>query len=162
MSADATTLYAWAGPQAARAILAAQGLLTHTLRRRVEERPLIENAQDLIDYLHLRCAAAPVERCCVLYLTARHRLILEQSHDGTIDESPVYVREIIRKALDIGACGVLLAHNHPSGDPTPSGDDCIRTRDLIAAARLFDIQVVDHLIIARSECRSMRAMGYLE
>lgn len=125
-------------------------------------RPLLSSTDALLAYLRSDMGSLPAEAVHVLFLDAALRLIRnEPMFHGTIGECPFYAREVVRRGLELGAASLILVHNHPSGDPTPSGDDRQRTRDLILAARLFDIQVVDHLIISRSECRSMRAMGYI-
>jgi DNA repair protein RadC len=136
--------------------------MLQSLEGEFSDRPLLSSTKALFAYLRSTMGSLTVEAVHVLFLDAGLRLIRhEPMFRGTISECPFYAREVVRRGLELGAASLILVHNHPSGDPTPSGDDRKRTRDLIDAARLFDIQVVDHLIIARSECRSMRAMGYL-
>jgi len=141
---------------------AARMVMLQSLERKLSDRPLLSSTGALLDYLRSNMGSLPVEAVHVLFLDATLRLIRnEPMFRGTIGECPFYAREVVRRGLELGAASLILVHNHPSGDPTPSGDDRKRTRELIDAARLFDIQVVDHLIISRTECRSMRAMGYL-
>lgn len=134
--------------------------LLQSLENDLSDRPLLSSTETLLAYLRSDMGTLSAEAVHVLFLDSGLRLIRhEPMFHGTISECPFYAREVVRRGLELGAASLILVHNHPSGDPTPSGDDRQRTRDLIEAARLFDIQVVDHLIIARSECRSMRAMG---
>jgi len=136
-------------------------VMLHSLADQLGDRPLLASTELLLAYLRSEMGSLLAEAVHVLFLDATLRLIRnERMFHGTISECPFYAREVVRRGLELGAASVILVHNHPSGDPTPSDDDCKRTRDLIEAARLFDIQVVDHLIIARTECGSMRAMGY--
>jgi DNA repair protein RadC len=135
--------------------------MLYSLADQLGDRPLLASTDLLLAYLRSEMGSLPAEAVHVLFLDASLRLIRnERMFHGTISECPFYAREVVRRGLELGAASLILVHNHPSGDPTPSDDDRKRTRDLIEAARLFDIQVVDHLIIARTECRSMRAMGY--
>lgn len=136
--------------------------MLQSLEDGLSDRPLLSSTETLHLYLRSEMGSLAAEAVHVLFLDSGLRLIRrEPMFHGTIGECPFYAREVVRRGLELGAAGLILVHNHPSGDPTPSRDDRKRTHDLIEAARLFDIQVVDHLIIARSECRSMRAMGYL-
>lgn len=136
--------------------------MLRSLENEFSDRPLLSSTEALLAYLRSDMGSLPAEAVHVLFLDTGLGLIRnEPMFHGTVGECPFYAREVVRRGLELGAASLILVHNHPSGDPTPSGDDRKRTRDLIDAARLFDIQVLDHLIIARSECRSMRAMGYL-
>jgi DNA repair protein RadC len=136
--------------------------MLRSLESALDDQPLLASTEALLAYLRATLGSLAAEVVHILFLDAGLRLIRhEPMFRGTISECPFYAREVVRRGLELGAASLILVHNHPSGDPTPSGDDLKRTRDLIEAARLFDIQVVDHLIIARTECRSMRAMGYL-
>ncbi len=98
----------------------------------------------------------------MLYLNSKNMLIRnEPLSEGSVDEAAVYVREVIRRALDHGATAMILVHNHPSGDPQPSAQDIKLTREIVEAARPLRISVHDHVVIgARGEC-SMRSMGLL-
>ena len=136
--------------------------MLHALRRVALERPVISTAQALHDYLHFKIAHAPAEELWVLFLDSRNHLLSEEAMGfGTIDEAPVYPREIIRRALEVGATALILAHNHPSGDASPSSADVRITTRLAIAANELNIIVHDHLIVARSGTASFRAMGFL-
>lgn len=128
------------------------------LYRRVTAKPILESSKAVIDYLKASMAHLLFEQVRILYLGLTHRLITDMVvSNGTIDEAPLYPREIIKHALDVGATGLIIAHNHPSGDPTPSVPDIENTRKLIAACREIQIEVHDHIVIAADGWTSMRA-----
>jgi len=81
--------------------------------------------------------------------------------DGTVDHAPVYPREVIRRALELSASALILVHNHPSGDPTPSQADIQMTRQIVEAARVFNLQVHDHLVVGREGTASFKALGLI-
>jgi len=123
--------------------------------------PVLSTSQQLIDYLRADMAHAPFERFRVLFLNAQNRLLGETVADGSVNHAPIYPREIIRRALEIGATGLILVHNHPSGDPKPSRSDIQATKRITEAGRTFEICIHDHLIISTSGWSSFRAMGLL-
>lgn len=136
--------------------------LAACLRREALDGPVLSTAAALLDYLFVTSAHLRVEEVRGLYLDARHRLIADEVVSrGTLTEAPLYPREIIRRALDLGAAGLILSHNHPSGDATPSVADLLRTKGIADALRAVDIRLHDHIIIARSGEVSLRALGYL-
>lgn len=133
-----------------------------TLRRRLDDRPLIKSFGALQEYLRFAQGAETTERFRILYLDTGHRLLREEvESQGTVDESAVYVREVVRRALELGASGLILVHNHPSGVAEPSNGDKGVTRALSNAARCFGIQVLDHLIVTRGGWYSFRGEGLL-
>jgi DNA repair protein RadC len=106
--------------------------------------------------------AHPVERVRILYLNARNMLIRnEPLSEGSVDEAAVYVREVIRRALEYHATAMILVHNHPSGDPQPSQQDIRLTREIVEAARPLGISVHDHVIVGARACASMRSLGLI-
>lgn len=134
----------------------------HALRHELAAQPLLDGHQTTLDYLRLDCAHAPIEQLRVLYLNARNYLI----HDGiisrgTIDEAPLFAREIMRQAIGRGATAIILVHNHPSGDPTPSRGDLKATARVVEAGRSVDVRVHDHFIVAANGTTSLRALGLL-
>jgi len=132
------------------------------LERQIDGRPVLASWQALLDYLHLAMAHRLHESARVLHLDVRNALIRdEQVSSGSINQAPIYVREVARRALELGSAAVILVHNHPSGDPTPSRQDVALTRDLARALRPFEVQVHDHLIIGVQGHASMRALGML-
>ena len=136
--------------------------MLHALRREALHGPVLGDSRTVVDYLFAAMAHAPVEQLRVLYLNARNCLLLEETvREGSVNIAPVYPREIVRRSLEVGATALILAHNHPSGDPMPSGEDVRVTRRVAAAAAALDIRLHDHLIVARSGWISLRAEGYL-
>jgi DNA repair protein RadC len=125
-------------------------------------RPVLSSWSALVAYLRAALAHAPREQFRTLYLDKRNILIrAEWWADGTVDHAPVYPREVVRRALELSASALILVHNHPSGDPTPSRADIDMTRKIIDAARVFDIEVHDHVVVAREGTTSFRALGLM-
>ena len=131
-------------------------------RARVLHRPVLSGWQALLDYCHTTMAHRETEEFRVLYLDRKNVLIAdEQQARGTVDHVPVYPREIIRRALELNASALILVHNHPSGDPTPSDGDIAMTARIAQAADSMGITIHDHLIIGKSRELSFRAQGLL-
>ena len=131
-------------------------------RSRVINRPVLTSWDALLDYCHTAMAHAPIEQFRVLYLDRKNVLIAdEQQARGTVDHVPVYPREVVRRALELNASAMILVHNHPSGDPTPSAADIAMTRQIIAASETMGITVHDHIIIGKSRELSFRGTGLL-
>ena len=150
------------GDSAVAALKIVQAAALRLLKGGVKDRPVLGSWQALLDYLHADMAHHPVERVRVLYLNARNMLIRnEPVSEGSVDEAAVYVREIIRRALEYQATALILVHNHPSGDPQPSQQDIRLTRDIIEAGRHLKITVHDHVIIGAKGHSSLRAMGLI-
>jgi DNA repair protein RadC len=136
--------------------------MLHALRREALHGPVLGDNGAVMDYLFAAMAHAPVEQLRVLYLNTRNRLLLDETMlEGSVNIAPIYPREIVRRSLELGATALILAHNHPSGDPKPSSEDIRVTRLVAAAAEALDIRLHDHVIIARSGWISLRAAGYL-
>lgn len=131
-------------------------------RSRVMNRPVLTSWDALLDYCHTAMAHGAVEQFRVLYLDRKNVLIADdQQARGTVDHVPVYPREIVRRALDLNASAMILVHNHPSGDPTPSQADINMTRQIVAATGTMGITVHDHIIIGKSRELSFRGAGLL-
>lgn len=131
-------------------------------RGEVQQKPLLGSWQALLDYLTIDMAHLTVERVRVLYLNIQNRLILDHHvGDGSIDEAAIHPREVIRKALDIGASALILVHNHPSGNPEPSRADIQITNRIAEAGRLLGIVVHDHVIVGRGAHVSLKAKGLI-
>lgn len=151
-----------AGDSVVAAIKIAQAIAIRVLRSEVAAQPVLANWQALIDYLTARLAHQTIESVRVLHLNTRNVLIRdEEMSRGSIDESAVYVREVIRRAIELGSAALILVHNHPSGDPAPSRADIDITRSVIEAGKRMRIVVHDHLIIGRGGHASMRSMGLI-
>lgn len=131
-------------------------------RSRVMQRPVLTSWDALLDYCHTAMAHAPIEQFRILYLDRKNVLIAdEEQARGTIDHVPVYPREIVRRALELNASALILVHNHPSGDPTPSDADITMTHRIVQAAETMGIVVHDHLIIGKDRELSFRAADLL-
>jgi DNA repair protein RadC len=131
-------------------------------RSAVREQPVLGSWQALIDYLHIDMAHLTVERVRVLYLNHQNMLILDEHvGDGSIDEAAIHPREVIRRALDLGATALILVHNHPSGSPQPSRADIQITNRIAEAGRLLGIVVHDHIVIGREGHVSLKAQGLI-
>jgi len=132
------------------------------LRRQVIERPLLGSWNQLLDYLKVAQGDNRIEQFRLLFLDAKNRLIADEVHQsGTIDQTPVYPREVAKRALEHGAAALIVVHNHPSGDPSPSKADIAITREIVAALKALDISLHDHLIVGRDKHASFRGLGLL-
>ncbi|MFI5003310.1 MAG: DNA repair protein RadC [Reyranellales bacterium] len=129
--------------------------------RKVKDMPVLTNWQQLIDYCHAALAHEKTEQFRILFLDRKNVLIADEVQQrGTIDHTPVYPREVIKRALELGAA-LILVHNHPSGDPKPSRDDIDMTREIGKAAEALGISIHDHLVIGRKGHASFRSLGLL-
>lgn len=131
-------------------------------RSRVMERHAVSSWDALIAYCRTIMAHREVEQFRILFLDRRNVLIAdEEQARGTVDHVPVYPREVVKRALELNASAIILVHNHPSGDPTPSESDIVMTRRIDEAATTLGITVHDHIIVGRSGELSFRATGHL-
>jgi DNA repair protein RadC len=131
-------------------------------RGQVAQKPVLGSWQALLDYLTIDMAHLTVERVRVLYLDTRNRLIVDHHvGDGSIDEAAIHPREVVKKALDVGASAMILVHNHPSGNPEPSRADIRITQRIAEAGRLLGIVVHDHVIVGREGHTSLKAKGLI-
>lgn len=150
------------GPAVIHELKIVEAAATRLARSRVMNRQVLSSWQALLDYCHTTMAHAEIEHFRVLFLDRKNTLIAdEEQARGTVNHVPVYPREIIRRALEINASALILVHNHPSGDPSPSEADINMTRRIIDAAGVMDITVHDHLIIGKSCEISFRAQGLI-
>jgi DNA repair protein RadC len=125
-------------------------------------RPALSSWSALLDYCSAAMARATAEEFRVLFLDRKNALIADEVQSrGTVDHAPVYPREIVKRALELSASALILVHNHPSGDPTPSRADIEMTREIVEAARALRIAVHDHLVIGRGGHASFKALGLL-
>lgn len=131
-------------------------------RARVMNRPVLSSWDALLDYCHTAMAHRDTEQFRILFLDRKNVLIAdEEQARGTVDHVPVYPREVVKRALELNASALILVHNHPSGDPTPSEADITMTAQIQDAALVLGITLHDHLIVGRSREVSFRAAGYL-
>jgi DNA repair protein RadC len=132
-------------------------------RTEMLERPVIASSEALIDYCRVNLAYLPREHLHLLFLDRRNAVIAgETQAEGTIDHTPVYPREVARRALELNASAVIMVHNHPSGDPRPSRADIEVTRKVAAALNAIGVTLHDHLIVGRSGHASFKAEGLME
>ncbi|HEV2818039.1 MAG TPA: DNA repair protein RadC [Allosphingosinicella sp.] len=164
LAADAATIarVGEVGEGAVAALKIAKAAALRLLEEGIKERPILGSWQALLDYLRADMAHEPIERVRVLFLNSRNMLIANEAMwEGSVDESAVYIREIMRRALDLHATAIIVVHNHPSGDPSPSQQDIRLTRDLAEAGRHLKITLHDHLIIGAGGESSLRSMGLI-
>ena len=150
------------GETSVAAIKIAQAAALRLLRAEVAERPVLSNWQAVLDYLRADMAHHGNERVRVLHLNTRNMLIRDElMNEGSIDEAPVYVREVIRRAIDLKSASIILVHNHPSGDPSPSRADIDLTRAVVEAGKKLGISVHDHIIVGTHGFVSLRGQGLI-
>lgn len=128
-------------------------------RAKVAQRPVLSSWMALIDYCRTAMAYAEREQFRVLYLDRKNALIADEMQgEGTVDHTPVYPREVVKRALELSATAMILVHNHPSGDPTPSRPDILMTQQIIDIAKPLGIAVHDHIIVGKDGHASFRAL----
>lgn len=129
----------------------------------IAKRPVLGSWNSVIDYCRTAMAFAEREHFRVLFLDKRNALIAdEEQQRGTVDHTPVYPREVIKRALELSATALILVHNHPSGDPTPSGADVRMTREIADIAKPLGISLHDHIIVGRDGHSSLRALRLID
>ena len=144
------------------ALKIAEATALRLLETRVEGRPVLSSWDALGDYLQAAMAHSSVEEVRVLFLNARNMLLANEAMwRGSVDEASVHVREVISRAIALGATAIIIVHNHPSGDPSPSQQDIRLTRDLIEAGRHMKITIHDHVIVGSTGRSSMKALGLI-
>jgi DNA repair protein RadC len=148
------------GPAKRAEIVAVLELARRAMAQRLQERTVFNTPGAVKQYLQLHLAARPHEVFCVLFLDVQNRLLeMEELFRGTLSQTSVYPREVVKRALHHGAAAVVLAHNHPSGSVQPSRADEALTQTLKAALALVDVRVLDHIIIGQGETLSMAERG---
>jgi len=150
------------GPVRAAQVMAALELGRRTLLRNPADRIQLGTPRDVASHLLPEFGARPVEQFGIVLLDAKHRLLKTLVLTvGTLDRSVVHPREVFREAAAARAAGIVLFHNHPSSDPTPSADDIVLTRRMVEAGELMGIDVLDHLILTSTRYCSLRETGQL-
>jgi len=158
----AITQVAGMGEAAAVSLLAVREAAVRLLRDDVMDQPVLGNWQSLMDYVRAAMAHGKKEQFRVLFLNRKNALIADElQQEGTVDHTPVYPREVIKRALDLGASALILVHNHPSGDPTPSQADIDMTKELQGAGDKLGIRLHDHVVVSRSGNTSFKTLGLL-
>lgn len=150
------------GEAGAAALRVVQGAALRLARAEVMDRPVLNNWDRLLAYLTAALSREKVEQFRVLFLDTRNRLIADEAQArGTVNHTPVYPREVVRRALELQATALILVHNHPSGDPTPSRADLDMTQEVKAAAAVLGIVLHDHLVVGNGRHLSFRREGLL-
>ena len=150
------------GESSVAALKLAQASAVRLLQRQLAERDVIGSWSMLVDYCTAAMAHEPVEQLRLLFLDRKNALIADEVQQrGTVDHTPLYTREGVKRALELGACGLILGHNHPSGDATPSEGDIQMTHEVRDALEKIGIALHDHLVIGRTGHASFRAKGLL-
>lgn len=147
---------------ACSALKVVQVAATRLSKAQVMGQPIIGGWDRLIDYCRTAMGHDKVENFRLLFLDRKNRLIADEAQQkGTVDHTPVYPREVVKRALELGASAIILVHNHPSGDVTPSKDDIQLTRQIKEGAEKLGIQLFDHVIVSKSGETSFKALGLL-
>ena len=150
------------GDPAIAALKAAQALAHLLLRDEVKKEPVLSSWKQVIAYIRAAMAHERNEQFRILFLDKKNKLIGDEVQQrGTVDHAPVYPREVVKRALELGASALILVHNHPSGDPTPSRSDIEMTKDVQKAAAALGLAVHDHIVIGRDGHASLRTLGLM-
>ena len=132
------------------------------VRGEVLERPVLSSWAQVLDYCRASMGFASKEQFRILFLDKRNQIIADEvQQTGTVDHTPVYVREVVKRALELSATAIVLVHNHPSGDPTPSRADIEMTKQIVAAAKPLGVLVHDHIIVGKQGHASFRGLGLI-
>ncbi|WP_205028091.1 RadC family protein [Oleisolibacter albus] len=154
--------YAQMTEGAVSALKVAGAVALRMARQEVLNKPVLSSWQKLLDYCAAAMAHQEVEQFRLLFLDRKNTLIADEVQQrGTVDHTPVYPREVVRRALELGASALILVHNHPSGDPTPSRADIDMTKQIVAAAQALGVVVHDHLVIGKGRHVSFKSAGLL-
>jgi DNA repair protein RadC len=139
-----------------------QSLMVNVLQQEVIDKPLLASWQSVLDYCKASMAYDQIESVRLLFLDRKNKIIGDEiQQTGTVDHAPLYPREVVKRALELGASALIIVHNHPSGDPTPSRGDIEMTLKVQEAARHLGIEVHDHLIIGKGGHTSLKSMGLI-
>jgi DNA repair protein RadC len=132
------------------------------VRGEVLERPVLGSWTQVLDYCRASMGFEPKEQFRILFLDKRNQIIADEvQQEGTVDHTPVYVREVVKRALELSATAIVLVHNHPSGDPTPSRADIEMTKQIVQSAKNLGIVVHDHIIVGKQGHASFRGLGLI-
>lgn len=139
-----------------------RGAALRLMKGQVMDRPVLDSWSAVLGYCRAAMAFQSKEQFRVLFLDKRNRIIADEvQQEGTVDHTPVYVREIVKRALELSATAIILVHNHPSGDPTPSRADIEMTRQIVEAAKNLGITVHDHIIVGKEGHASFRGLSLI-
>ena len=150
------------GEAGAAALKTVQAAALRLVRAEIDGRPVLNNWDKLMEYLNAAMSRDRVEVFRVLFLDARNRLLADEAQtQGTVNHTPVYPREVVKRALELHAVSIVLAHNHPSGDPAPSRQDIDMTLEVREAARVLGVRLQDHVVIGNGRWFSFAHEGLL-
>ena len=150
------------GDNAAALLKAVRTAGVQLARTDVRQHPILDSGERVVEYCRATLGHSATEGFRVLFLDTKNALIADEAQgDGTVNRLAVFPREVVKRALDLSASALILAHNHPSGDPTPSEADIATTRAIIDAATPLGIAVHDHIIVSRSHHTSLKALGLM-
>jgi DNA repair protein RadC len=150
------------GEVSAVQIKATHAVVARMLREEVKKQPALSSWKQVISYVRAAMAHERTEQFRILFLDKKNILLRDEVQQrGTVDHAPVYPREVVKRALELGASALILVHNHPSGDPTPSRADIDMTKDVQKAAAALGLAVHDHIVIGRRGHASLRTLGLM-
>ncbi len=151
-----------AGAAVAFELKVIQAALERATAAQMKQRPVVTTWSALLNYCRLAMANEPREQFRVLFLDRKNQVIADEvQSEGTVDQAAVFPREVVRRALELSAAALILVHNHPRGDPSPSAADVAITREIVTAAKALGISVHDHVVIGRNGERSFKTLGLL-
>ncbi len=150
------------GPAVADHIAVISAFVRRAAKQEAKERDVLSSWNAVVAYCTRAMTGETNEQFRILFLDRKNKLLRDEVQNrGTVDHTPVYPREVVKRALELGASAIILVHNHPSGDPTPSTSDVEMTKQIIDAAKTLDIAVHDHLIIGRGGHTSLKQLGLM-
>jgi DNA repair protein RadC len=150
------------GPATALDLKIVEASARRLARGAIGERPLLGSWKDVLDYCRTAMAFADREQFRILFLDKRNFLIADEvQSNGTVDHTPVYPRELVKRALELSASAVILVHNHPSGDPTPSNADIRMTNEIASIGKSLGITLHDHIIVGKNGHSSFRGLSLI-
>ena len=151
------------GESTITALKLVQAAAQRMLKREVLDKPVLDSWNRVLDYCHSVMAHQREEQLRLFFLDGRNALVADEMQSkGTVNHTPLYVREVVKRALELGASALIMAHNHPTGDPSPSRDDIALTREVRNALRAVGVSLHDHIIIGRKGHCSLRSMNVID
>ena len=151
-----------AGPSVAASLKSVEAAAARLAQAEAAAGPVFSNIDKVVGYCRVAMGRAKTEQFRILFLDTKNRLIRDEvQQTGTVNHTPVYPREVVKRALELGATAIVMVHNHPSGDPTPSRADVSMTKEVQAAAKPLGIALHDHIIVTKADHASFREMGLL-
>ncbi len=151
------------GDSTVTALKIVQAMAQRMLKRDVLDKPVLDSWNKVLDYCHSVMAQERAEQLRLFFLDGRNALVADEVQSkGTVNHTPLYVREVVKRALELGASALIMAHNHPTGDPSPSRDDIALTREVRNALNTVGVSLHDHIIIGRKGHCSLRSMNVID